>query len=133
MVLRTGLFHPLVVGRGCIGEFAPARSHGGYGIAPSPEVFSGEIAFLAAESCNRDSTLPFQEPHHRSDRVLRGNRDAHMDMVRHSMPFHNLALLLPGQRMKDLSQMTTHLYEEYSASPLGNEYHMVFAVPFGMG
>ena len=65
--------------------------------------------------------------------MLRGNRDTHMHVVRQQMPFENLALLLPGQRMEDFSQMTTNLPEKHLSPSLGHEHHMVFAVPFGMG
>jgi hypothetical protein len=49
------------------------------------------------------------------------------------MPFDYLALLLPGKRMENLSQMTARLPEYYSAPSLGHKHDMVLAVPFGMG
>jgi hypothetical protein len=54
-------------------------------------------------------------------------------MVRHQMPFDNLALLLPSQRMENLSQMTARLPEYHFAPSLGYKHNMVLAVPFGMG
>ena len=54
-------------------------------------------------------------------------------MIRHQMPFDNLALLLPGQRMENRAQMLTRLPENYFAPSLGHENDVVLAVPFRMG
>ena len=91
-----------------------------------------KIPLLAAQPRNGDRTLPFQKPNHGSYRVLGENRDTDMHMVRHQMPFDNLAFLLPGQRMENLSQMTTRLPEYYFAPSLGHE-HNILAVPLRMG
>src|SRR5262249_61441575 len=79
------------------------KPHRGNGITPSPEMLAREIPLLAPQSSNRDRTLPFEKPDHRGHRVFRRNRYAHVHMVRHQIPFENLAFLLPGQRMEDLS------------------------------
>ena len=65
--------------------------------------------------------------------MLRGNRYAHMHVIRHQMSFDNLTLLLPGQRMENRPEMTTRLPENYFAPSLRHEHNMVLAVPFGMG
>jgi hypothetical protein len=52
-----------------------------------------------------------------------------MHMVRHQMPFDNLALLLPGQGVKDLAQLAAHLSEQYLAPSLGHEHNMIFTIP----
>ena len=63
----------------------------------------GEIALLAAKlPSHGDSALPFEKTYHRSHRVLRGNRDTHMNMIRKQMPFQYLAFFLLRQRMKYL-------------------------------
>ena len=38
--------------------------------------------------------------------------------------------LLPGQSMKDLPQLTARLSKQYLAPSLGDEHHLVFAIPF---
>jgi len=91
---------------------------GGHGIATSPEVLAREITLLAAQSGYRDGAFPFQKPDHRGDRVLGGNRDAHMHVIRHQMAIENLALFLPGQRMEDFSQVPTRLPEQHFAPSL---------------
>ncbi len=105
----------------------------GDSVTAGPEMFAREIPLLTAQSGNRNCTLPLQKSDHRSYRVLGGNRDAHMHMVRHQVSFDNLTLLLPGQRMENRSQMLTRLPENYFAPSLGHENDMVLAVPFGMG
>ena len=69
-------------------QLEPDRGHG---IPTGPEMLAREVSLLAAESGHRKGALPLQEPDHRSDRMLRGNRNAHMHVVRHQMAFENLA------------------------------------------
>jgi hypothetical protein len=57
-------------------------------------MFAREIPLLTAQPGHGNCTLPLQESDHGSDRVLGGNRDTHMHVVRHEMPFDYLALLL---------------------------------------
>jgi hypothetical protein len=56
-----------------------------------------------------------------------------MHMIRHQVPFDDLAFLLQCQRMEDFSQLPTRLTKEHSVSSFGNKHHMVFAVPSRMG
>src|ERR1700681_275813 len=75
-------------------QFKPDR---GDGVATSPEMLARKITLFAAQPGNGDRALPFEEPNYGCDRVLRGNCDAHVYMVRHEVPFNNLTLLLPSQ------------------------------------
>src|SRR6516225_6108271 len=74
-------------------------------VSTGPEVLAREVPLPTAQSSHSNRTLPLQEPDHRSHRVLRRNRNAHMHMVRPQMPFDNLALFLPGQSVEDLPQV----------------------------
>ena len=78
-------------------------------------------------------TFPFEKSDHRCHRVLWGNGDAHMHMVRHQMALDNLAFLLPGQRVEDRTQLAACLPENGLPTPFGHENYVVLAVPFGMG
>jgi hypothetical protein len=109
------------------------ESDRGNSIAPRPEMLPGEVPIFATQSGNRDGTLPFQEPDYRRHRVFGRNGDAHVHMVRHEVPFENLAFLLSGQRMEDLSQLLPGLPKDDFPSALGHEYYVILAVPFGMG
>ena len=106
---------------------------GGYCITAGPEMLAGEVSFFTSQAGNRDRTLPFQKPDHGRYRVLRGDRDAHVHMVRHQVSFDNLALLLPSQRVEDRTQFPTCLAEDRFSPSFGYEHNMVLAVPFGMG
>ena len=108
------------------------KSYRGNSIAPSPEMLAREVPFLAAQPGNRDRTLPFEKPDDGSHRVFGWNSDAHMHMVRHEVPFENLAFLLPRQCMKNRSQLPTCLPKDGFPSALGHEHHMVLAVPFDL-
>ena len=97
---------------------------GGHGVTTGPEMLPREVPLLAAPSGYGDSAVPFQKPDHRSHRVLGGNRDTHMHMVRHQVPLQNLALFLPGQGMEDFSQLPTRLSKQHLASALGASHIM---------
>ncbi len=74
--------------------------------------------------------FPFHEPDHLGYGVLGRNRDTHVHMVGHQMAFEDLALLLPSQRVKDGTQLTTSLAEDGLPAPFGHENDMILAVPF---
>ena len=91
---------------------------GGHGVTTGPEMLPREVSLLAAQSGYGDSALPFQKPDHRGHRVLGGNRDAHMHVIRHQMAIQNLALFLPGQRVEDFSQVSARLSKQHLAPSL---------------
>jgi hypothetical protein len=76
------------------------KSDGGDGVATSPEMLARKIPLFAAQPGNGDRALPFEEPNHGCDWVLRGNSDAHMYVVRHEVTLNNLALLCRARAWK---------------------------------
>ena len=115
-----------------LADLLQLEANSGNGIAPSPEMLAREIPLLAAQPGNCDRTLPFEKPDNGSDRVFGRNGNAHMHMVRHEMPFENLAFLLPRQCMEDRSQLLTGLPEDGFPSALGHKHYVVLAVPFDL-
>ena len=97
---------------------------GGHRVSTGPEMLSRKVPLLATQSGYSNGTLPFEKPDHRSPRVLGGNRDTHMHMVRHQVPLQNLALFLPGQSVEDFSQLPTRLSKQHLASALGASHIM---------
>jgi len=97
---------------------------GGYGVSTGPEMLACEIPFFATPPGYGHRALPFQKPDHRSDRVLGGNRDTHMHVIRHPMAIQNLALFLPSQRVEDFSQVSARLSEQHLAPSLGARHIM---------
>ena len=57
-------------------------------------MLAGEVPFLTEHPGDRDRALPLQRPHHRGDRVLRRYRDTYMHVIRHQVPFHDVAEVL---------------------------------------
>jgi hypothetical protein len=112
-----------------LADLVQLEPDGGYGVSTGPEVLAREISLFATHSGYGGRALPFQKPDHRSHRVLGGNRDTHMHVIRHQMAIQNLALFLPGQSVEDFSQVSARLSKQHLAPSLGNEHHMVFAVP----
>jgi hypothetical protein len=95
-------------------KFKPNR---GNGIAAGPEMLAREIPLLAAQPGNGYGAFPFQKPDHRCNRVLRWNRDTDVHMIWQKMPFDNLALFLPGQRVENLPQLMASSRRLLCAAP----------------
>ena len=55
-----------------------------------------------------------------------------MHVIWHQMPFHHLRLLVLGQLPEDLPEVLAQRPENLLLAPLGDEYHVVFAVPSGV-
>lgn len=71
---------------------------GGHEVSSGPEANASEVLFPPKERpCNVDGALALDVAHHLSNRVLRWNRDEHVNMVRHEVAFQYVALPLPSQ------------------------------------
>ena len=85
---------------------------GRHRITPGPEMLAAKIALLPAQASDCNCALTLQKSDHRRDWVLGRNRNTHVHVVRNEVSFQNLALLLPGQRVKDRAQLATGLSED---------------------
>ena len=106
-------------------QFGP---DGRYSVTAGPEMLAREVSFLAGQASDSDGTLPFQKSDHRRHRVLRWNRDAHVNMVWHQVPLDDLALLLFSQGMEDCAQLPTRLAKDDLPSSFGHEHNMVLSL-----
>ena len=104
----------------------------GHGVTTAPEMFSREVSLFAAQSGYGDGALPFEKPDHRSHRVLGGNRDTHMHVIRHQMAIQNLALFLPGQSMEDFSPVSARFSQQHLITTDGFKPY-VDAVHYSLG
>src|SRR2546428_12484991 len=82
--------------------------------------------------CNVDGRFPLDEAHDLGHRVLRGNREEHVHVIRHQVPLFNATFLLFGQRAKDFSQMAPQFVVERFPTILRDKHDMILAVPLGM-
>ena len=55
-----------------------------------------------------------------------------MNVVDAEVTFHDISLLVPGQLMKDLSEVLADLTENQFLPPLGNEDDVILAIPFSV-
>ena len=78
---------------------------------------------------NRNGTFAFQKADHLRDFILRRDLNEHVNMVRLEVAFQDLAVLLSGQSMKDLSQTGTDISVQPALSHLRDEDDMILAVP----
>src|ERR1700674_365987 len=104
---------------------------GRYSVTAGPEMLAGEVSLFTGQAGDGDGTFPFQKSDHRRHRVLRWNRDAHVNMVWHQVSLNDLALLLFGQGVEDCAQLPTRLAKDGLPSSFGHEHNVVLAVPFG--
>src|SRR5215471_8306905 len=111
-------------------QFEPDRGHR---VAASPEVSAREVPFLSGKPCDGNRALPFQETDHRSDWMLRRNRDAPVHGIRYQVSLHDLELLLLRQRVENRAQLSADIPKDRFPPSFGHEYHVVLAVPLGVG
>jgi hypothetical protein len=91
---------------------------------------ANEILLLAGYVlCHPDRALAFQEPHNACHRKLRGDRDKHMNVIRHQMPFLDLAVLLGGKAMKHIFKLFADGAKKSFLSVFWREHYMIFAFP----
>ena len=111
---------------------ASSRPNGRDEVSSGPEVLSHKIALLLPiDAGQMDRTLALDKADNLRDSVLWWDRDHHMHMIRHEMTFLDAALLLYGQLAEHLAQVTSQLHIQRLPAALGNEHHLVFAVPLG--
>ena len=108
-------------------------AHRGNEVPPRPEVLADEVPLpLAVHPRQVDRTLPLDETDHLLHRILRRNRNQHVDVIGHQMPLLNPALLLRGQFSEHLAQMAPQLLVQRPAAALGDKHYVIFALPLGV-
>lgn len=101
-------------------------------ITPRPEVLSCKILpTLEVDPCRMDRAHALHLGYHLRRRVLPRDRQQHVHMVDHQMPFFKSALLLLGQVPLHFAQMRPQALIQYLAPAFRNEHHMAFALPLG--
>jgi hypothetical protein len=55
-----------------------------------------------------------------------------MNMVRHQMPFLDLAFTLPGKIAENLDQVLAEAFVNHPPAALRDKHHMILAFPFRM-
>ncbi len=128
------LLHPRHPARGCIGGPAPVRTRRWIPRNREPRNARprSSVPCRTAERWRSRSSLS-RNPITEATGCFGRNRDAHVHMVRHQMSLHDLAFLLPRQRMENRTQLPARLPENGFPPPFGHEHYVVLAVPFGMG
>jgi hypothetical protein len=102
-------------------------------IAPSPELVPREIARLAlAVLHDPDRILALHEGDHLRHGIFRRDRNEHVNMVGHQMPFLDLALAAPRQFVEHVAKALLDDPENRLLSVFRDENHMIFALPCGM-
>ena len=102
----------------------------GNSVTPGPEMLPRKVSLFAAQSGDGNRTLSLQKPNHGCDWMLWWDGDAHMHVVRHEMPFDDLASLLFGQGVENSPQLLSYSPINDFPASFGHEHDMVLAVPF---
>ena len=96
-----------------------------------PEMFSGEVPFLAGElSGDRYCRLALQESDDRRHRIFWWDRDEHVDVVGHHVPFEDRAFFLFRQFVKEGADGLPDVSIQGFPPTFGHEHDVIFAVPF---
>lgn len=102
-------------------------------VAARPEMLTHEVALpLAERPRDVDCALALDVPDDLRDRILRRDRDHHVHVVGHEVPFLDAALLLLRKRPEDRTEVPAQLSVEHLAPAFWDEDHVVFALPPGM-
>ena len=103
-------------------------------VASGPEMLTHEIALpLPVDLSQMDCALALDKADHLRNRVLRWDRDHHVNMIRHEVTLFDPALLLQGQLAEHISEMLPQFPIKYLPAVLGNEHHVVFDTPISCG
>lgn len=97
---------------------------------PTPEVLPDKVALalhVSARDVNRALTLDLSD--HLRHRILRRNRDHHMNMVRHQVAFFDPDLLLLRQTPHHLSKLLSDLPDYRLLPVLRNEHNVILTLP----
>ena len=104
-------------------------AHGVYEVPARPEVLTHEVALsLPVNPGQMDRAFALDEPDHLRYRVLRRNRDHHVHMIRHQVPFFDLRLHLSRELVEHLAEIPAKLQIQRLPSTFRDEYDVVFAV-----
>jgi hypothetical protein len=76
-----------------------------------------------------DRTLALDKPDHLRNRVFLWNQDHHMNVIRHEMALFDPAFFFQRRIAEDLAEMRSQLRVQRLSPALGNEHHMIFALP----
>ena len=89
-----------------------------------------EIAFaLSINPRHVDRALALDETYHLRHRVFRRDRQQHVHVIGHQMPFLDLRFLLKRKLAEHFAQMPTQLLIQRLAATFRDEDNMIFAVP----
>src|SRR5258707_4789692 len=95
-----------------------------------PQVLTNEVPLLPHEgSSDMNRALPFDVPNGLRHRVLRRNRDQHVHVVSHQVPFLNSAFPLLRKRSKYRPEVPSKFSLEHLSSALLVKDNMVLAIP----
>jgi hypothetical protein len=105
----------------------------GHKQASCPEVLADKVPPpLSVHSGHMNGALAFDVADHLRYGALRGNRNHHVHVVAHQVPFLDPALLLPRQLVEHLAEVLPKLRVERLPAALRDEHDMIFAFPLRM-
>jgi len=88
-----------------------------------------KIAYRLMSDVRVDRAFPLDVPDHLRHCILWWDRNQHMNMVRHQVPFFDLALSLSSQLMENFPEMASQLLAQDPAQTFRNKNHTVFTLP----
>lgn len=106
------------------------QSYRGDKVTSGPEVLAREIPLSAPKLArNLDRAFALDVPDHVRHRVFRRDAQAHVNVIAHQMPLHDLRRLVLDQLVEQLPKVPTQHTEDPLLPSLRNENHVVLAVP----
>ena len=113
-----------------LADHALVSAHRGHEVPPCPEMLPDKVPLPPSERpCDMNRALPLDVPDHLGHRVLRWDRDHHVDMIGQQMPLLDPALSLLRQATEHFPQVPPYLPEYALLSVLRNENDMILTLP----
>ena len=95
-----------------------------------PEMLAYEIAFaFPLDPSQMDCAFALDEPDNLRHFILGRDRNHHVHVIGHQMPFLDLRLFLCGKLVKHLSEVAAKFPVQRFAPPFRNKDDVIFAVP----
>jgi hypothetical protein len=92
-------------------------------------VQTGYPLLIQYGAMDQNCAFAFQKSYHKSYAILWWNAYAHVNVVRHQMPFQQLHPTLAAQIVQYDTNLFSKFPVQFFLAILGYKYNMVFAIP----
>jgi hypothetical protein len=116
-----------------LADLSFVQPHRAHTVASRPKMQARHAPLLQEFAVNPHSALPLQDSPRVGHTILRGDAQAHVNVVRPTVPLHQLHALLPTPLPQNRTTLPFQPPVQHFLSVLGNDHNVVLAFPAHMG